>query len=218
MIREQAIDDHVAATSHTVRADAGRAQCQHCTWIYPPIGDPTDPPPTDPAPAMGPAPEADPGPEPTEPPPTPPLTLKQRIENAVERAMNDQRAEMTAGLFGKIVRDVHAEVSAGADWTPREEATEMTAAQALAYLLDLPEWSRIERLGLLLEQASKAARCWEHDHDGAIQQLRALTQQANRWHDALLQIARLCSTVDQPISGEENVIGSIATAALVTDS
>lgn len=163
--------------------------------------------------------DVDPGPEPDGAPVVPPLTLRARIANVVDRHFTDKfdndGYDDSDQNQRELVDAMHAEVGAGADWTPRVEGTAMSPAQALAFLLDLPEWSRISRLGQLLDQAELGSICYLADHSGAAEQLAALQISTQRYHDALLRIARLTSTVDQPESAEQNVIGQIASAALV---
>ncbi len=219
---------------------------------------PVEDPPTDPAPAMGPAPDrhvidygadqicrcscgvtslrldsgaiadrwaddhraaaepanTDPGPEPTDPPEVPTLNLKSRIDNAIDAYAEAHDRGDPIDLF-ELADRVHAVVGAGADWTPRTEAAAMTPAQALAFILDLPEWSRISRLQQLLDQAEIGSQCFVMDHKGAVEERIAMRIAAQRYHDALMRIARYCSTVDQPETAGQNVIGQIAAEALV---
>lgn len=152
--------------------------------------------------------DPDPGPVP-ETPDIPPLDLRARIANAIEQT-TVRPSLVVSDEFEATVAAVHAAVSAGADWTPRDPATEMTAAQALAYLLDLPEWARLERLGHLLDRSRQAADCYEQDHVGRYAELVAIRVQRDRYHYALTQIGRLKGA---DTSGD--VVMQIITEALV---
>jgi hypothetical protein len=208
MIRAQARAEHQAETGHSgyrgTTDETGRMVCTECPWEYPPVVEPEQ---------LS-AYDADPGPEPDDAPDVPPLTLRDRITTAVENHFVEGNELSFRSTIETIVEDVHTVVGAGADWTPRTEGTEMTPAQALAFLLDLPEWSRISRLGQLLDQAEAGADCYLYDHPGKLAEITALHISRQRYHDALTRIARLTSTVDQPESARQNVIGQIAAEAL----
>lgn len=161
---------------------------------------------------------ADPGPVPAEPE-VPPLTLRDRIANVVDRHFADKFDNDGYNDTDQNQRDlvdaVHAEVGAGADWAPVEEAVEMTPAQALAYLLNLPEWARIERLGRLLEEARRSHVCFVMDHEGAVEMCQALLIRERRHLDALNRIGKLCTNLDGGETDLQNMIGTIAAEALV---
>jgi len=214
---------------------------------------PVDPPPTDPQPAMGPAPEppctdcgrpaddpdpwcakiaenhphwpnptpaeADPGPVPDDQPDIPPLNLKSRIDNAIERGLTEQGQEHSDVDMIALADVVFAAVAAGADYSERTENTEMTPAQALAWLLDKPEWDRVNRLGILMDQARKASDCFVMDHEGAVEMRQAMLIRERRHFDALTRIARLCSPPEPPLTQAPllDQIGQIAAEALVRE-
>lgn len=217
---------HAERTGHTVLHWLGQpSQCQHdgCPW-EPPIAALVEADvPTDPEPAMGPTDDetTDPGPEPEEPTPEPPLTLRDRIANLIDVyfGMQDGNPGLpNAAAAADLTDAIHKVVAAGADYeNPRIENTEITPAQGLAYLLDLPEWGRVARLGMLMEQARKGADCFTMDHEGMREEFMALRKQRDRLHHAMVQIARITSTIDQPESVGQSVIGSISAEALVPE-
>lgn len=182
-------------------------------------------PPTDPEPAMGPVDDqvdenTDPGPEPEEPTPEPPLTLRDRIANLIDVyfGMQDGNPGLpNAAAAADLTDAIHKVVAAGGDFTEREEGVELTPAQGIAYLLDLPEWARISRLGMLMEQARDGSNCRMYQHDDLAAELRDVRASRNRLHHAMVQIARLTSTIDQPESVGQSVIGSISSEALVPE-
>lgn len=183
---------------------------------------PVDDIPTDPEPAMGPTDDetSDPGPVPEDPPTEPPLDLKARIANLIDVyfGMQDGNPGLPNTAAAADLTDaIHRVVAAGADFTKPEENTELTPAQGIAYLLDLPEWARVARLGMLLEQARKGSDCFMRGHQDIEQELRGMRQQRDRLHHAMVQIARLTATVDQPESVGQSVIGSISSEALVPE-
>lgn len=220
MIRAQARAEHQDATGHSgyrgTTDETGRIVCTQCPWQYPPAETEPEAPPTDPEPAMGPI-DDDPGPEPDAEPEAPPLTLRDRIHNAVDLwgADDDLIGRIGGDALEQLVEQLHASVGAGADWSPRVEGAAMTPAQALAYLLDLPEWARIDRLGRLIDQAEKAGRCFIEDHDGAMQMNLALQMSEARNRDALNRIGKLCTNLDGGETDLQNMIGKIAAEALV---
>lgn len=63
-------------------------------------------------------------------------------------------------------------VAAGADFTSPEDGTELTPAQALAFLLDADPPTRLTQLAGLLDSARSGATCRLMDHQGRIGQLQ----------------------------------------------
>lgn len=153
----------------------------------------------------------DPGPVPDDTPDVPPLTLRARIANALERHVDPSGATES---FDEMVDAIHAEVSAGADYSDRLENTEMRAAQALAYLLDLPEQDRLNRLGQLIDSARNGSRCWEMNHRGQIEQHDHTRQQNQRYWAALTEIGKLTAPLDNPLAER---VSTLAAEALVPE-
>jgi hypothetical protein len=206
---DEALDQHLAQNpTHSVGGiiqlnpdgsdGSNMVRCRDCSW-----------------PDMGPVPEADPGPVPDDQPEVPPLTLKARIANAVDRWVDTNTTDNPADTLDDLIDIVHAEVSAGADYSDRLENTEMSPAQALAYILDLPEWARLNRLRSLLSQASRGTRCQSLMHEQIEAELTSANQAQGRYRAALERIARLTSTTDQPERAGDDVLGQIAAEALV---
>lgn len=223
MIRQQAIEQHTAETGHTEFAPElpgpiGTVACHQCPWQYPPAmitprddairGGTIDPTEID-----------DPGPAPDDAPEVPVLTLRDRIANVVDKhfvgKFDNDGYDDSEENQRDLVDALHASVGAGADWAPRTEGTVMTPAQALAYLLDLPEWSRLSRLGQLLTEAERAHDCFVYDHAGKLAEIKALHIRAQRCRTALDRIARLCTEADGRETDLQNMIGRIAGEALV---
>lgn len=63
-------------------------------------------------------------------------------------------------------------VTAGADFSQPEEGIERTPAQALAFLLDADQHTRLAQLAGLLDAATRGATCFLMDHQGQIEQLQ----------------------------------------------
>jgi hypothetical protein len=210
-----AVTTHTTETGHTVRPDPGDPgilACQQCPWQYPPAEPTSD---DDGPNGEKPAPEADPGPVPDDQPEIPPLTLRDRIENAVERhiSIDGERLDFTS-TAQMLIDDVYATVAAGADWSDRTENAEMTPAQALAYLLDLPEWARLDRLASLLDAARDSRRCRDRMHDQIEAELASANQAQGRYRQALMAIGKLTAPLDTPLAEQ---IATLATEALVPE-
>lgn len=164
-----------------------------------------------------PEPNADPGPVPDEPD-VPPLTLRTRLINALDNC--PELDHIPSEIMEGITDQLHAAVSAGADFGPRDDNAEMTPGQALAYLLDLPEWARIDRLSSLLGQAHAGQMCRTMGHDLATDENLALRIKLQRYDQTLMQIGRLASPPDQgtwSTAGVLNEIGQLAAQALTGD-
>lgn len=101
-----------------------------------------------------------------------PVSLEDRINVTVQAWADNADEHEALAYLPDLIERLHVEVSAGADFTPPEQGTEHTPAQALAYLLDADQHTRLAQLAGLLRTAGHGADCLMFDHAGQIQQLQ----------------------------------------------